>query len=918
MAGNVKQKMAAIFFALVLVLTPAFFAVLPVPVAAQAAPAGGDAPAAGGGGDQAPVEPTGIGDIDANESNTSFFTDPIGALQTAGRSIVNLFLLSIAGILLQIISFIGYLFSLAIEILKWALTYRGYATQSEVGVGWSIVRDIINSFFIVVLIAIAISTIIRFQPYNFRSTLPRLIVAALLVNLSRTICLLAISFADSVMRTFGTQLIDILPVYVLGLRLPAITALGSESIGGVFGSINSTNLTKEPLDIVTILVSIIIAIIMMTFALGGLIMFCVILVFRILVLWFLMILSPLAFFLWGAPGRAASYWGQWLEEFIKHVIVGPVGAFFLYIIALFYVNNLQSSYGFSPSQSLPPSVSTVAADPQIFVGYLISLGMMFIALEIIEQMGVRGGQLARQIGVDGIAKGGYAKTIASRVGSVASYANDMLYGSKTFGFLSYRGTGLNALVEGAKKRREEAVERGKAFQLEAAVKAEEAGAGFRALRLAASAGNAEFFKKHSAFDLLRRTVNAPTSFARSVGDRLGLVDNADKKAAQLDRINNVDAVTKFWASYADKPQLQAVLAESRLKDIASYDSGADRARIQTLRAQVENVDADIQVAQNLGDYGRVAELEQQKAATAEELRQAEAETKLREEAKVAYGKAGIPQDSDMTAAQYQAEVAAGAQARAQQRKELQGELLKISQNVSTARGGLQGTVTRALKKNIDEDYEKDVRYAKEDLIARFESASEPADKFKRGAVLLKAAEQGLFDDVVIDIMKSKGHENFVMNQAGIKQFTEEVLQKESKMSDQESLQVLVEIEGRNRSDNKHAQTALVKRIIGGRMAHMSQTDHEKAVKNSLEKKDVLSILQKSRPDGLGYKVADKWQFHPAVLKALQDKKANLEETIRNRNQRTTIDETTLKMLKEAAGELKLNTDVKQILDDATK
>lgn len=840
------------------------------------------------------------------------------ALSTFGTSLVNTFLLSIAQILLYVISFLAYLFSLAIEILTWVFSYRGYATQSEVSVGWALVRDVINSFFIVVLIAIAIATIIRFQPYNFRSTLPRLIVAALLVNFSRTICLLAISFADAVMGTFGSQLIQVLPVYVLGLRLPALTALGEESIGSVFGAINETNLVKNPTETVMIVVSLLIAVIMMAFALGGLAMFCIILVFRILVLWFLMILSPLAFFLWGSPGRAASYWGQWLEEFVKHVIIGPVGAFFLYLIAYFYVANLQTSYGFQTTQPLPPAVNTVGTNPKIFFGYLVSLGLMFIALEIIEQFGVRGGQFARKIGIEGIASGAYARKVASRVGSVASYANDMLYGSKTFGFLSYRGTGLNALVEGAKKRREDAIERGRAFQLEAAVKAEEAGAGFRALRLAASAGNAEFFKKHSAFELMRRTVTAPASFVRSVGDKLGMVQNADKKAAQLDRLNNVEAVTKFWGSYADKPQLQAMLAQSSLKDITAYNSTADRARIQTLRAQVDNINADIDAAQTLGDYGRVAQLEQQKATVSDDLAQAEAEMSLREEAKAVYSKAGIPQKSEMTAAQYQAEVSTSSKARATERKQLQDELLEISQNVSTARGGLQGTVTRALKKNIEEDYEKDVRYAKEDLIARFESSSEPADKFKRGAVLLKAAEQGLFDDVVVDIMKSKGHDDFVMDRDGIELFVKEVLQKESKMSDQEALQVMVEIEGRNRSDNKHAQTALVKRTIGGRMAFMSKADHEKGVKSGLDKKDVLSILQKSRPDGLGYKVGDKWKFHPAVLKALQDKKANLEETIRNRNQRTTIDETTLKMIKEASVELKLSADVVGVLNDVTK
>lgn len=864
MAGNVKQKMAAIFFALVLVFTPAFFAVLPAPVSADQheAAAGGDAPADGGGGDQAPVEPTDVGDIDANESNTSFFTDPIGALQTAGRAIVNLFLLSIAGILLQIISFIGYLFSLAIEILKWALTYRGYATQSEVGVGWSIVRDIINSFFIVVLIAIAISTIIRFQPYNFRSTLPRLIVAALLVNLSRTICLLAISFADSVMRTFGTQLIDILPVYVLGLRLPAITALGSESIGGVFGSINSANLTKEPLDIVTILVSIIIAIIMMVFALGGLVMFCIILVFRILVLWFLMILSPLAFFLWGAPGRAASYWGQWLEEFIKHVIVGPVGAFFLYIIALFYVNNLQNSYGFSPSQSLPPSVSTVAADPQIFVGYLISLGMMFIALEIIEQMGVRGGRLARDVsGIDNFASL-LKKTPKSLLGAAAStYSLGADLVTKRTGIpvgLLKPWQAWEGVKGGLQDKRERIAIDAERKQASTLAWLSERG-GLGAAAYGYLSGNRGFVKGESFGNLKSRLV-ATLGFGRV---ERGSLDQL-KTQGQAYRDDSKSKLV-YQNLSAEQQGVYGGMTRAKLLEVAG---NFDRyGKLAGLRNQLKQTERLRDEALESGDRVREAELNAQINALNPQINEARAaigdaydETAYADVARVQ----GIDQNGDKLKAMSEAlksskgdigigNTIAGSISQKDATWEGRGErsikeLKRRQKDVQVARAASRADIMDKIKDYVSQNFERDVKYDLEDLYSQLRSNDNRDNREKFAGDLLQAAKQGNADDVLLRL-----NPKFTATIEGRAAVVDH-LEQELGFERQDALNIISEMQGRNAGANKLADTGWVRMDGLTKDFELVKKDQRKQIiKNRTEGQSLEDMLRKFGRDGLGYK-----------------------------------------------------------------
>ena len=185
----------------------------------------------------------------------------------------------------------------------------------------AVLSDTMNSFFIVVLIAIAISTIIRFQQYNFRSTLPRLILAAFLVNFSRTICLLAINASNSLMTTFGSAVAEALPIFAIGLRLPAVVAFDDLTLNGLFGidkvikdagEADSSAATGEFSLTITTIFGLLVALV----ATGAIVFFSScsssgdrIMVFNDFI--------PIAFFV-GVPGRASSYWGQWLNEFVQH------------------------------------------------------------------------------------------------------------------------------------------------------------------------------------------------------------------------------------------------------------------------------------------------------------------------------------------------------------------------------------------------------------------------------------------------------------------------------------------------------------------------------------------------------------------------------------------------------------------------
>src|SRR3989344_4785482 len=101
-----------------------------------------------------------------------------------------------------IVSIEGFFLWILSKLLFALVRYNSFATAPAVQIGWTIVRDVANMFFVVILLAVAIVTILRVESYNFKKLLPKVILMAILVNFSRLICALIIDVAQVVMLTF--------------------------------------------------------------------------------------------------------------------------------------------------------------------------------------------------------------------------------------------------------------------------------------------------------------------------------------------------------------------------------------------------------------------------------------------------------------------------------------------------------------------------------------------------------------------------------------------------------------------------------------------------------------------------------------------------------------------------------------------
>lgn len=223
-------------------------------------------------------------------------------------------------ILLGVVTVLGQLLVALVQILIQIVQYNDFLKAPAVETGWVIIRDIGNMFFIVVLIMIAFGSILRIQGYRYNQWLFRIVLMALLVNFSKTIAGFFIDVAQVVTLTFVNAFKD--------------TAAGN--FADLFGITKILTLRETPtgtqfvgpgLDIVG---SFLLAVLFLVIALVVTAVYVIIFLLRIIVLWFLVILSPMAYVL-NTFKQGEPYAKQWWKYFGDYLVVGPLLAFFLWL-----------------------------------------------------------------------------------------------------------------------------------------------------------------------------------------------------------------------------------------------------------------------------------------------------------------------------------------------------------------------------------------------------------------------------------------------------------------------------------------------------------------------------------------------------------------------------------------------------------
>jgi len=220
-------------------------------------------------------------------------------------------------LLLKLISFVGKFVTVMIRLLVAVAQYNDFTNSPAVSKGWIIIRDIFNMLLVLILLVIAFSTVLNIEKYSYKRLLGGFFLAAILVNFSKLICGIFIDISQILMLTF----------------VNAFKSVGEGNMAELLGLsslLNFADTTKGESIVAESMGALFLGLVMVIIALVVISVITIILVFRIVILWFLVLLSPLAFMFNILPDTK-RYASQWWQKFGSQVIIGPILAFFLWL-----------------------------------------------------------------------------------------------------------------------------------------------------------------------------------------------------------------------------------------------------------------------------------------------------------------------------------------------------------------------------------------------------------------------------------------------------------------------------------------------------------------------------------------------------------------------------------------------------------
>ncbi|MDD4610747.1 MAG: hypothetical protein PHU73_02235, partial [Patescibacteria group bacterium] len=312
-------------------------------------------------------------------------------------------LIPLGAITALVVLLVGGLSAAIIGVIVSVAAYNNFINEAAIVDAWTIIRDLCNMLFVVILLVIAFATILRQENYSAKKFLPKLLIMAVLINFSRTVFGLIIDFGQVVMLTFvnawgsAGQFIYITKM----MSYFSFTEKASAALKG-----------DEPLNIMSTVAAMLAGIIFMLVSGIVLVVVMGVIVVRMVMLMLYTVLSPLIFMGFAFP-PLQKYTGKLWEDFIKNVIIGPVLAFFVWLsLQTIDIGTPTSGAGLT-GQAQCFGVSNILCLNNL-IPFIVSMGMLVGGLIVAQGMGGMAGNIAGK-GLN------FAKGAASAVGKAAAY-----------------------------------------------------------------------------------------------------------------------------------------------------------------------------------------------------------------------------------------------------------------------------------------------------------------------------------------------------------------------------------------------------------------------------------------------------------------------------------------------------------------
>ena len=307
--------------------------------------------------------------------HAQLITDIAGGVIARFAFVISYIIAMILGAFMSVAAFLA---SIALNLNYFVIS----KSNSLVGIGWSIVRDVANLGFVIVIIVMAFATIVRFERYGYQKILPKLIAAAILINFSLSIAGVFVDFAN-ILTHFFFDRISQDPVEIAGTIAGAFNPqkffIGAPDPNASLGS----SLTDSLFLLVAQPVFTAVFLLVATFTI---LVFAFLLLLRFLHLTFLLIIAPIVWLFWVIP-ELSSKFKDWWSDFFKWLFFAPAASFFMYLA----LRALKESPGFwGPTQG-NQLIAGLNGLENIFIQgaqMVVLVGIMLGGLIISQKMGV--------------------------------------------------------------------------------------------------------------------------------------------------------------------------------------------------------------------------------------------------------------------------------------------------------------------------------------------------------------------------------------------------------------------------------------------------------------------------------------------------------------------------------------------------
>ncbi len=554
---------------------------------------------------------------------TKFATNPIDTT-----------MITLAGIVQVITGAIGQATLALIQMVVIpVLGYNGFYNSHITNLGWSLVRDVVNMFVVVVLMVIAIMTIIGYSAANWTQQLPKLFIAIVLVNFSKLICGFLIDVSQVIMFTFVNAIVSI--------AAGNFASMLSLNTFGQFGSdfIDKINAKGTGLEAFEFLMAAYLQFIVLLAILGVIFLLAAAFVWRIVILWVLIIMSPLAFFMIGVKDvfhAAESSYKTWWSKFTSALTFGPTMVFFLWLaLAASSGSNLAQTEDFPmPETQGDAGIPLKMFDLNNFLGMFLALAILLAGMQQASaSAGALGGWAASALS-EGMGTG-LLKGLARPGNSAKRLGRFGVSGGKVAGV---EVPGLAKVAPGLTQKL------GKGLANAGTDLSKKLGGGVIASAVGGSLASAGAFVAHEGKEERKKLNKAGAEVAEHMTD--------DQKTAY-----NL-AKADIAASDADIASGNARILAAQ-KTLADKEASDDQKKIAEEEIQAANTLIAAAKQRNSGAAGVLAQYggEVHGARTKELVTKEKAQKKLREEYEKKYKDAGAGNYKELAAKDYNAVMA---------------------------------------------------------------------------------------------------------------------------------------------------------------------------------------------------------------------------------------------------------------------